>query len=267
MLSIFDTGPIDRSEDDVQSLYNRFRFGNFNYDPQRYELYDFLFKEFAPQISNTDRVYDIGCGRGFITRKLADEHNISKKNIFSIDLSIDNIEQLKKLGFRAKVGSNLSLDVESDSVDKTISNGVIHHTPDPDKCIDELVRITKNDGLIYLAVYSNTFPFYRLVWYLGTPFRYIYWNINKAFIETFVFSLVNIFFIQPLGLIFYRKFISKDGAKVNFMDQLITPYAYSFSRKNILKKLISRNCEIVKNKYFKFCLMDLFIIKVKKNNL
>jgi SAM-dependent methyltransferase len=252
------------SENNVQYMYNRFRFGEFNYNSQRYDLYDFLFKEFVPQISNTDQVYDIGCGRGFFTRKLADGYNISKENIFSIDLSIDNIESLKKLGFRAKVGSNLSLDVESDSSDKTISNGVIHHTPDPDKCIDELVRITKNDGLIYLAVYSNTFPFYRLVWYLGAPFRYIYWNINKAFIENFVFSLINIFFIQPLGLVFFRKFISINSAKVNFMDQLITPYAHSFSRKNILNKLISRNCEIVKNKYFKFCLMDLFIVKVKK---
>ena len=137
------------SESKVQYLYNRFRFGEFNYNSQRYGLYDFLFKEFVPQISNTDKVYDIGCGRGFFTRKLADGYNISKENIFGIDLSIDNIESLKKLGFRAKVGSNLSLDVESNSADKTISNGVIHHTPDPDKCIDELVRITKNDGLIY----------------------------------------------------------------------------------------------------------------------
>ena len=251
-------------EEKVQYLYNRFRFGNFSFDVHRDAYYDFFFNEFVPRIRDTDKVYDVGCGKGYFSRKLVDKCKIQKENIFCIDYSEDNIKDLKELGFKGETGNNLSLNVESNSADKTISNGVIHHTNDPEKCLDELIRITKNDGLIYLAVYSKRNPYFDLVWFLGTPARYIFWNVNKAIIEKLIFPLVNIFFIQPLGLIFFKEFIKKDSAKVLFMDQLISPNVFCFWRENLVNKIINRNCEVLKMEYFKFYLMDLFLIKVKK---
>ena len=107
-------------------------------------------------------------------------------------------------------------------------------------------------------------PYFKFVWYLGFPFRYIYWNINKKIVESFIFPLVNLLFMQPLALIFLGSLIKKDSAKVNFMDHVISPYVYSFSRKEIVNRIISRNCEIVQMEYSKYFIMDCFIIKVNK---
>ena len=193
-------------EKDVQYMYDRHRFGNFDFDLKREQYSEFQFKKFFPLIKDNDKVYDIGCGAGYVVRKLANVFNIPKDNIFCVDLSTKNIKNLKELGFRGKVDDNLSLDIESNSSDITISNGVIHHTKSPEKSMDELVRITKLGGLIYLSVYSNKVPYYKIVHCLGTPLRYIYWNINKGFISNFIFPLINIFFIQPLSLIFFKMF-------------------------------------------------------------
>jgi SAM-dependent methyltransferase len=250
-------------EKNVHYLYNRFRFGSFSFDRSKYN--ELLCRNFIPQIKDTDKVYDVGCGRGHFSRELVEKFKIKKKNIFCVDLSEVNIDYLKELGYRGSVGSNLFLDfIETNSADKTISNGVIHHTSEPDKCLDELIRITTDGGQIFLSVYSNKVPYYRFVWYLGTPVRYIFWNVNKTVIESFIFPLVYIFFILPLGLIFLKKLLKKKEAKVLFMDQLITPYAYSFHRKDMVNKIINRNCEIIIMKLNKFFLMDSFIIKVNK---
>jgi SAM-dependent methyltransferase len=249
-------------EKNVQYMYDEHRFGNFEFDSNRDQYSELLFKEFIPLINNNDKVYDVGCGAGFVVRKLADVFKLQKENIFCVDLSTKNIEKLKELGFRGQVDDNLSLDIESNSSDRTISNGVIHHTKSPDMCMDELVRITKKGGLIYLSIYSNKVPYYKVIHCLGTPFRYIYWSINKKFIYNLIFPLVNIFFIQPLSLIVFRVLMNKESAKTLFMDQVISPNVFSFHRNEIIEKITSRNCEVVGMAYDKFWLMDSYIIKV-----
>ena len=50
------------AEKNVEYLYDHYRFGDFNFDPQRSGYHELLFKEFFPQINENDQVYDIGCG-------------------------------------------------------------------------------------------------------------------------------------------------------------------------------------------------------------
>lgn len=62
------------------------------------------------------------------------------------------------------------------SFDLVYSWGVIHHSPDPIKCLDEIIRVTKPGGTIKLMMYNrhSLFALYR--WLLaglfkGKPFR------------------------------------------------------------------------------------------------
>lgn len=59
--------------------------------------------------------------------------------------------------------------------DLTYSWGVIHHAPKPEKCLEEIIRVTKPNGTIKIMVYNrhSLFAFYRYLlcaFFKGKPF-------------------------------------------------------------------------------------------------
>lgn len=118
----------------------------------------------------------IGAGTDFLqwVRSGADAHGI--------DLTQEAIENVRHRldlhGLKAKIGvadaENLPFD--SNSFDLVYSWGVIHHSPDTQKCLEEIVRVAKPGGSIKIMIYNrhSLVVFYR---YLktgllkGKPFR------------------------------------------------------------------------------------------------
>ena len=116
-------------------------------------------KKFIDSLDQNSLIADIGCGNG--------KNMVSPKHQF---VGLDFSEELAKIcrsreenqnnnkhKNEAIVGNNLQLPLRSNIFDCTISIAVIHHLSSPEsrkKCIDELVRITRKNGFIFIQVWA-----------------------------------------------------------------------------------------------------------------
>jgi ubiquinone/menaquinone biosynthesis C-methylase UbiE len=105
------------------------------------------------------RILDVGCGPGYWNRvfsKFSPEY-------FGIDISTSSVDLAKTsqsiFGLKGKifVCSAENLAFPGKSFDYIISEGVIHHTPDTQKCIDEIHRVLKDGGRALISVYHKNF--------------------------------------------------------------------------------------------------------------
>jgi len=105
------------------------------------------------------RVLDVGCGPGYWNRVFG-EFNLE---YCGIDISTSSVELAKIsqriFGLKGKVfvcnAENLAF--PSKYFDYIISEDVIHHTPDTQKCIDEIYRVLKDAGTALISVYHQNF--------------------------------------------------------------------------------------------------------------
>lgn len=100
---------------------------------------------------------DIGSGLGYDTYVMAKDNPAVK--IVSLDLS-DGIYKTKELvnelnNVLVIKGSVMSLPVKSGVFDFAYSFGVLHHTPDPKKCLSEIARILKKESPVFLYLYED----------------------------------------------------------------------------------------------------------------
>lgn len=105
------------------------------------------------------RVLDVGNGPGYWNRVF------SKLNVeyFGIDISTSSVELAKIsqsiFGLKGKifVCNAEDLAFSEESFDYVISEGVIHHTPNTQKCIEEIHRVLKKGGTAVISVYHKNF--------------------------------------------------------------------------------------------------------------
>jgi len=103
-------------------------------------------------LSNVKKVLEIGCGIGVITSYLAGKY---RWEIIGIDLDPEQIARAKKdnneneyLKFFEADATNLSF--EDNEFDVVLSFDVLHHIPDWDKALSEIVRVLKPTGFYLL---------------------------------------------------------------------------------------------------------------------
>jgi len=104
------------------------------------------------------KILDAGCGTGEYTCWFASRGN----DMTGIDLSLPSLELARKYGQRNGFGqiqferqSVLDLQFPDNSFDLTYSMGVLHHTPDPYRGFQEIVRVTKPGGIVIVSVYNR----------------------------------------------------------------------------------------------------------------
>lgn len=105
------------------------------------------------------KALDGGCGTGVCSLALAD----LAREVVAVDLSRGSLltaASLSRSCARSNIhicqGSLLDLPLASRSFDLVFSWGVIHHTVDPIRALDELVRVLRPGGTLVLAVYLKT---------------------------------------------------------------------------------------------------------------
>lgn len=98
---------------------------------------------------------DIGCGPGWLTVTYA----AAGARVSAIDLTSTAIKittgvlQAKSLTADLKVGSAENLPYGDGSFEIVVSSGVLHHTPNTEKCFNEAFRVTKPGGIGRITLY------------------------------------------------------------------------------------------------------------------
>jgi SAM-dependent methyltransferase len=214
----------------AQELYNQNPFGDFTYGRRAREVSDSHLLTFLSMVGPDGRFYDIGCGCGF-WNETYHRYGIQRPQITCLDLAPNNVENLKSQGYRAITGSVLDLPFADNVSDFTVCQGVIMHTDNPLKAFSELVRITRPGGKIYLSVYNKWHPYFYLIHKATFPIRYLYWHYNKAIIKPF-YPFFWLFF-QIATRMTMGSFLDAKSCRTIFMDQVLTPRAYLFSKNNL----------------------------------
>ncbi|MDP3731672.1 MAG: class I SAM-dependent methyltransferase [Candidatus Omnitrophota bacterium] len=100
---------------------------------------------------------EIGSGCGYDTYIMAKGNPFVK--IISLEIS-DGVYKSRKLtcaleNVRVINGSASSIPAKDNIFDFAYSFGVLHHTPDPLRCLKEIARIIKKDAAVYLYLYED----------------------------------------------------------------------------------------------------------------
>lgn len=104
------------------------------------------------------RVADVGCGSGRYTLALA---AAGAAEVTGVDYRASSFARAEAIAERDDLparfveGNALALPFESDSYDFVFSNGVIHHTTDMRRALDEIVRVMAPAGSGFLYVYGS----------------------------------------------------------------------------------------------------------------
>lgn len=130
-------------------------FENITRERYRWEYHLPSFLDQVAQVGGT--VLEIGCGMGI------DASELAKRGcqVTGLDLTSRGIELAKKnfarLGYRGRflVGNAENLEFADSSFDAVYSCGVLHHTPNTEKAIAEVLRVLKPGGSAFIMLYSR----------------------------------------------------------------------------------------------------------------
>ena len=152
----------------------------------------------ALQIGDNDRVLEVGCGYGWISRALWDA---ASAEWTGIDQSVEMIRRLRTLypgrGFRALRADARQLPFREDEFDKVLCTGVLMHIGEHSVAVRELIRVLRPGGVLLCSINNALSP-------ISFPVRL--WNLRKkGFVQKF----------QVPGS--FRRFLRDEGIEVDRM--------------------------------------------------
>ena len=179
------------------------------------------------------RVLDVGCGAS--ARNPSFVQRYWGLDAVAVDLSWRTLRRAQNRSTVPFVNASvLALPFPDEMFDFVISTGVIHHTPDPYWALQELKRILRTGGGMFVSIYNRRsvyFPVYR---YLGGVFR--------ALPRLGLGPLVRWLFV-PLYAVAYTLIVwiavkrivpvPYPQAAADFNDKFLTPHALFYSLEEI----------------------------------
>ena len=174
-----------------------------------------------------DTVADVGCGPGRATLYLLNKGCA----VTAVDLTQQALSLTRGRGPAAGFvrASNLDLPFAAESFDAVVSDGVIHHTPDPYRALIENMRVLRKGGHLYLGVYKRNRYYYYLYTYVGRPVRWLeHRRWGRALVNG---TLLPVYYLAHL--VKSRGKRTWRGAKNFFYDYIITPRATFHTREEV----------------------------------
>lgn len=118
----------------------------------------FIVKEL--KVEPTDKILEVGCGRGFILNILS---ALFTAEFHGIDIAKDHLaiarKQLKNRNVKLKYASVYELPYPDNSFDKIVSTEVLEHLEHEDKALGEIRRVLKPGGKLIVTVPNKKYPF------------------------------------------------------------------------------------------------------------
>lgn len=209
-----------------------------------------LIESFA---GNGQNVLEIGCGLG------ADSRYISKlgSKITSLDLSFDNVAlTLKGMHLLELKGQGVCSDAENlpfkdNSFDIVYSFGVLHHTPDTKRAIDEVCRVLKPGGKCIVMLYHK-------------GYAYLYINLRFCLKRLSVSEdklLSDHYDFTPLSKMYSKKDAQKLFSKFKDVKFEVTTFAFGGVGINPRLRFLHK---LLRNNFLMDKLGQFLIIKAKK---
>ena len=134
---------------------------------KRYELEPYI-KAFAEfETFRGLEVLEIGVGFGSDHSQIAGQQPKSLTGIDLTERAIENTKtRFKTLGLKSSLNTDNAeaLSFESNSFDAVYSWGVLHHSPNTDKCFEEVFRILRPDGFAKIMIYHRNAPIGWMLW-------------------------------------------------------------------------------------------------------
>jgi ubiquinone/menaquinone biosynthesis C-methylase UbiE len=185
------------------------------------------------------RVAEIGCGPGRGTLYLV----LGRVDLVAVDISRHSLLLARHRAPAGKfvLASNVALPFPDHSFDIAVSDGVVHHTPDPRLSFAENARIIKSGGYYYLGLYNRHRYYYYLYTFLGAPIR---WLERMQLGRMLLFATV-------VPLYWFIHIVKSRGQRtwhgaVNFFyDYFITPRASFHTREEVCAWAREEDLELV----------------------
>lgn len=195
------------------------------------------------------RVVDVGCSTSYLGEVLRESYPAFE--YLGVDQQPEAVARARAKGLEVVEGDNLALDLPDGCADLTVSEGVIHHTPDPLRCFRELVRITRPGGMISLYVYDRGHLYFYL--YRATaPVRLLARSrAGRRVVRAAIFPVFDLCYVRPGSRIYFpgRGPVPRDVAWNIFSDQILTPVVHFFTRQRITDFAVSCGLEPVRFKH------------------
>ncbi len=127
--------------------------------------YNFL-KKLSSTLPPSSKILEAGCGSG---KGMA---CFKSHDIYGIDISKEALNLSKQYG-KIKEGDIMDIPFKDNTFDLTYNSGVIEHFDNPQKAIDEMVRVTKPNGQIMIIVPNKYCIFYQI-------YKTLFWKIEES---------------------------------------------------------------------------------------
>lgn len=199
-------------------------------------------------------ILDIGTGNGEIVNYLANE----AKQVMSVDISNNRDAQLNNFNYLL---CNEGLPFKNNVFDIIISNHVIEHVTDNKQHLQEIDRVLKHDGIVYLATPNRLWP-----WEVHYKLPLLHYLPQKTFIN--ILKLFNRYH-EDLCLLFWgqlKKLTHKNFKLRIYCDKVARePYKYHMHIGKKTRKLL----KLIPLKFFTSATIinPTFIIILRKNFL
>ena len=199
-----------------------------------------MLKSFIEEVPSDALVLDVGCGTGRVTSCLA----ARRLRCVGLDVSRTSVRlMMERTGVAGVVASALQLPFADCSLDRVISDGVIHHTSDPFAAFSECCRVLKPRGLFYVAVYKPDGHYPKLYRFPGSAIRRMVKNrIGRAVVHS---TMLPLYYFVHLAKSGGKR--TWQGARNLFYDYFVTPRAEFLSRDQVQEW--SRRCGVAVVEY------------------
>jgi SAM-dependent methyltransferase len=115
-------------------------------DRDRYDIYANLIASYVPKDA---KICDIGCAKGGLLLHL---NSLGYSEVMGVELHPDLVAYATTMGVHATIGDAENLPFAPKSVDVLIYSHVFEHLLDFDAVMHEILRVLKDDGILFIEV-------------------------------------------------------------------------------------------------------------------